>query len=420
MSCNLQLQRNSKVFFSTIDINGGAAVGDMTPGNTWQIEVLAGYAVSQATATQDITPLESGTTPDRSSTRFNTALNPVDWNFQTYVRPTGSNDIDANNHGGTASSNVAPVADWQLWQALFNNQAPATSTKENSAWQDGGSYDTGTRVTSANVAAHNANFGSAQENHLYIQMDNVYYQVTSATVNEATLDAAIDSIATTTWTGFGSTLTELTSTKRNNAVSVFGGTLNDGTSVTANSSFHDLANTSSFHPWETYNVAGTSTTADFIKNKLSTISLFHTPDGGSASEYTFPITSLNWTYTNNIVYLTPEELNSLNNPIGNFAGVRQVSGSVSAYLKHDTDESAQFFRNILADTRVSHSTAANANIIVGGATAPYFSMYMPAVQFQLPVHAVEDIISVNIEYMAQEPSDSCGNGGEVQIFVGKS
>ena len=61
----------------------------MTPQNTWKLEVLAGFAMTSSAATQDITSLESGTTPDRSQQRFNTAINPVDWNFQVYLRPTG-------------------------------------------------------------------------------------------------------------------------------------------------------------------------------------------------------------------------------------------------------------------------------------------------------------------------------------------
>ena len=73
------------------------------------------------------------------------------------------------------------------------------------------------------------------ENHLYFKLDNVIYQVSNATVNQATVDAGIEEIATTTWAGFGTTLKELTGTPRNNAISVFGGVLNNGTTVTANS-----------------------------------------------------------------------------------------------------------------------------------------------------------------------------------------
>ena len=38
-----------------------------------------------------------------------------------------------------------------------------------------------------------------------------------------------------TWSGFGTTMKELTGTPRDDAVSVFGGVLNSGSSVTANS-----------------------------------------------------------------------------------------------------------------------------------------------------------------------------------------
>ena len=81
---SLNLQRNSEVFFSTVDLINGAAMTDMKPNNTWKLEVLAGFAMTSSSATQDITSLESGTDPDRSQQRFNTSINPVDWNFQGY------------------------------------------------------------------------------------------------------------------------------------------------------------------------------------------------------------------------------------------------------------------------------------------------------------------------------------------------
>ena len=74
---SLNLQRNSEVFFSTVDLVNGGAVSSMMPDNTWKLEVLAGFAVTSSAATQDITSLESGTSPDRSQQRFNTAINPV-------------------------------------------------------------------------------------------------------------------------------------------------------------------------------------------------------------------------------------------------------------------------------------------------------------------------------------------------------
>ena len=120
----LNLQRNSEVFFSTIDLSGGAAATAMTASNTWKVEVLAGFALTSSSATTDITSLESGTSPDRSQQRFNTAINPVDWNFQAYLRPTGVTvTADAASPGTAANTtdngNSMPIADWFLWQSLI-------------------------------------------------------------------------------------------------------------------------------------------------------------------------------------------------------------------------------------------------------------------------------------------------------------
>ena len=130
---SLNLQRNSEVFYSTVDLINGAAVTSMNNENTWKLEVLAGFAVSSSAATQDITSLESGTDPDRSQQRFNTAINPVDWNFQAYLRPTGVTvTADAASPGTAANTtdngNSMPIADWFLWQSLITATKPASGT----------------------------------------------------------------------------------------------------------------------------------------------------------------------------------------------------------------------------------------------------------------------------------------------------
>ena len=71
----INLQRNTEVFMSTVDLNGTGVASSMNPQNTWRLEVLAGYAFNQSATNQDITTLESGNTPDRSTQRFNTAVN---------------------------------------------------------------------------------------------------------------------------------------------------------------------------------------------------------------------------------------------------------------------------------------------------------------------------------------------------------
>lgn len=419
MPVQLQLQRDSEVFFSTKNLAGGDAFSSLTPANTWKIEVLAGFATSQAAGTQDISSSESGLNPDRSSRRFNINVQPVNWNFQTYLRPTGAETSGQNAATSAQSSNVKPVADWMLWQAIASNTAPANGGSEQSAWQNGGVFDTQQSTGAANVAATTFNYASAQENHLYVKMDNVIYQVANAAIESAEVSGAIDGIAMTTWTGLGTNLIELTGATRNAAVSVFGGILNSGTAVTANSNAYALTAVASYHPWAQMNVAGSITSASFIKNRLGTVVMAHQTEAGVTSSYTFPITNMSVSVKNNITYLTPEELSKLNQPIGQYAGAREITGSVSAYLRADTNGSAQFLRNILADTRPNFSQYANANIRIGGNSSPYVAFYMPAVQFQIPTHNITDIISVDMQFKAQESLAREGTGGELVIFAKK-
>ena len=421
---SLNLQRNSEVFMSTVDLINGAQVTAMTPENTWKLEVLAGFAVTSSAATQDITSLESGTDPDRSQQRFNTAINPVDWNLQVYLRPTGAITgaaADTTDAGTNQTGNVKPVADWFMWQSMVSNTKVASGVTEQSVWESGGKLRTTNVAAGTGSHSTRSNFSTATENHMYFKLDNVFYQVSNATVNQATVDAGIEEIATVTWTGFGTTLKELTDLPRNNAVSVFGGILNDGSTVTANSNVSEATETVAYHAFNQMNVAGSIGTNSFIKNRLSTIEFHHQASAGASDEkFTFPVTALTFDYNNNITYLTPEELAALNEPIGQFTGTRAITGSATMYLRSGDLESAGFLRNISEDSRTSSAQTSNANLIVGGSTAPYVAFQLDAVQFEFPQLATEDVISMTVNFVGQEPTASKGTGGEVSIFAAKS
>jgi hypothetical protein len=105
-------------------------------------------------------------------------------------------------------------------------------------WATNGILRTRETVRQANVMASKSNFPTATENHIYMKTDNVFYQIVNATVNEAAVDASIDGIAMTSWSGNGTKLVELTSAvaspaahARDRAVLVFGGILANGTTV---------------------------------------------------------------------------------------------------------------------------------------------------------------------------------------------
>lgn len=409
MPSALNLQRNSEVYMSTVDLSSAGAGTNMTPSNTWRVEILAGYAASQSSATQDITSLESGLTPDRSTQRFNTAVNPTEWNFQTYLRPTGVTD--------TAAGASTPLADWFLWQGLLSNTPYAVgvgaTSQVTSTWEDGGVFRTATRPAASNVSAHMSNFAVAPEYQLYMKLDNVVYQIKNATVNEASVDAAIDGIATTSWSGFGTHFIELTDTARDNFISVSGGVLNNGSPAAANVS--DVADTAeaTYHAWSEFGGVKSA----FIKNRLSAIDIKHTTVGGSPATYLFPVTGLGFTYSNGLTYLTPEELAALNMPIGQFTGAKTITGNFTAYLRAGADDSAQFLRNIVNDTRTSIAQASSANLKIGGAVAPFVAFNMPAVQYNFPTHSTEDILSISVEFLAQEPTASRGTGSELTMIV---
>lgn len=374
MSC-LNLQRNSEIFFSTVQIVGNSTVAttDFTPANTWKVEVLAGFAATAGAATQDITSMESGLTPDRSQKRFNTAINPVDWNFQTYVRPTGNA--------------TRPLADWYLWQALMDDTSVATTQ-----WSAGA------------IDSTNSNFATAQENYMYIKLDQLVYQVNKATVNQLTVDAGIEEIATATWTGFGTELVEITETAD---LTIF------NTVFAAAGASTDTTATAKYHPFDIIDATGTDVTNAFIKNRLSTVTVTH---GGAT--YPFAVTAMSFEYNNNITYLTPEELSNLNAPIGQFTGTRGVSGSLTMYLRGGTDESAQLLRNIYADSSTNSAATSSATINVGGSTGTYVTLAMSNVQFEFPQIAIEDNIAVSVNYVAQE--SDCAVADEVVVTAAKA
>ena len=190
-----------------------------------------------------------------------------------------------------------PVADSILSTAIITNPSRASGAEIRSTWQTDGKFSLAERTAGANAFQHSSNFATASEYHIYFKMDNVIYQVSNATVNQATIDAAVDGIATTTWTGFGTNLIELRGDPRDNAVATFGGILNAGTTLTANSNAYETTADASYHPWNSYNVSGSIASASFIKNRLSTIDVKHAPSTvGAGVDFTFPVTALSFDY----------------------------------------------------------------------------------------------------------------------------
>lgn len=103
------LVRNAKVFF-TSDVNASTGViteTALTAGGTQELSVMNGFSFSQNVDAQTITVSEAGDTPARGQRSFNSALQPVDFSFTTYIRPRG------------ASAATVNADELCLWNALF-------------------------------------------------------------------------------------------------------------------------------------------------------------------------------------------------------------------------------------------------------------------------------------------------------------
>lgn len=108
---SFNLIRNSKVWFTT-NVNsttGAVNTSGFTTSNTQELAVLDGFTFSQGTNQDTVQISEAGSTPVRGQRSFNTALNPVDISFSTYVRPYLSTTVKADE---------AP-----LWNALLSAYA---------------------------------------------------------------------------------------------------------------------------------------------------------------------------------------------------------------------------------------------------------------------------------------------------------
>lgn len=401
----LQLQRNSEVFYSSVDLQSTASTA-MTPSNTWKLDILSGFAVSADSITRQITHSQHGNTIDRSVASYTIGRNPVDWNFTVYLRATGAEQPTVA--GGTspyssASGNAKPTADWFLWQALISNTAPA-GTGEQSTWYGQGKISTSSYAASLGSHASRSSSASRPEGFLYFKLDNIIYAVSNATVNSASLNAGISEIVTVEWNGKGSKLTELTGGPRDRAVTVFGGTLNSGATAVANSNVTTLSRQSSYHPYGRMNVSGAVSTAPYIKNRLSVVEL-----GYNSNTYTFPVTAFSFEYNNAIKHIEREQLGLINNVATGYSVERNISGSISMYLRSGDNASAKFLREISTIETQDIGVSANTRIYIGGRTGPYFLAEMPATSFSYPSIAVEDVLGLSANFIAHETAPRAAN-----------
>lgn len=355
MAQQLYFSRDTKLY-----IEIGSAV--------WEVPVLDGFSFSQATNVSEISLAEmedSSGNSKRGRRAFNDSLAPAEWSFSTYVRPfisagtgAGAADTAANHHA------VEEV----LWALMVGDAAYASNTFT------GFTSDT----TDLNISFANSNKSTLGTASLYFVVGNAnkkVYKLTSAVVNEATLNFEIDGIATIDWTGFASEVVD------------------DTASGLPTATIYEAINS----------------TDNFIRNRLTQLTIAPTtqdPDGDSVDEleaaYDLTLTGGSITITNNITYIVPEELGVVNIPIGHVTGGRAVSGDFTCYLLKDTaatDKSTDFFQDLKSITNVV-TNSFDLTFKVGGTTAPFLTLQTPTAHVDIPTHSIEDVISLTTSFNA--------------------
>ena len=247
------------------------------------------------------------------------------------------------------------------------------------------------------------------------------YKLENAVVNEASIDFDIDGIATINWSGMAGQIKEVPTGLGAGQVTAQDAapTASAAKALWIDTNDSDkiyISTGSGSSSWYAVIDEGSTDTGNFIRNRLTNLTLapetnfqtdtsFTNAAGNSDSyetSYSVAITGGNVTISNNISYLTPEELGKVNQPIEHVTGTRTVTGSLTCYLA-SSDAATNRSRDLFADLVSDVNTVINKFAItlqVGGTdtTKPRFQIDMPTAHLEIPSHSIEDVISLETNF----------------------
>jgi hypothetical protein len=241
---------------------------------------------------------------------------------------------------------------------------------DGTAWSDAASVGT--------VVATSSNVHQLQKFGLVIVLDATTFVIDDCVVNTATIDFGLDAIASIQWAGQGKFLRQIATP----------------TFVDADTWSGSLAG----------DFKTKVTTAPYIANKLSVVTLDSELSGGTA--YTLALTGGSLTITNNITYLTPANLGVVNQPATYFTGTRGITGTLNCYLRTGATNSAGLMSALLTSSTTDVDPAFRAIIKVGGTGADRVEFDMPAIVLSIPSVNTEQVVSTAITFTAQGSANS--------------
>lgn len=378
---SFNLIRNSRVFFTTnVNSSGTVLLTGLTKTNTFELQVQDGFSFSQNTTQETVTVNEAGATPVRGQRSFNTALEPVDWSFSTYMRPKFEEATVIN--ASPDADDFVNCEESVLWNALAGTAAIG---------QAGAGWTTTVGLTPVStVAFGNSNAHQLQRFGLIIAFESAVYVINNCAVESATIDFGLDAIASIAWAGRGTTMSQVATTTL--ADDVANGEVDLSGGLTGAAKIRDTA-------------------AKYIANKLSTMTLSRTTfQGQGAKTYTLALTGGSLTIANNLTYLTPANLGTVNVPVAQFTGTRAISATVNCYLRTGTNESATLLSDLLTMSATDDENQFNCQIDLGGsANSNRVTFLMPFTMLGIPAITTEQVISSTITLMPQAGSTTAYN-----------
>ena len=234
--------------------------------------------------------------------------------------------------------------------------------------------------------------------NIFFALENTTYRLNDCQVNQVEVDFSIDGIATLSWSGNATSIDQVTTAIEDPSKALHAKPSGTDTSTTVSTYV------------EQYNYVDITgpDDADYLRNKLSTLSLVVAAQGGGASAggldaktYDIAITGGSITIANNITYLTPETLGQVDKPIGSFSGARQISGSLTCYLDTKNNGSNQLLSDLSAATGLI-SPQFDMSLFMGNAsgTVPNVEFDIPKAHLSIPTIETADVISTSIEFAA--------------------
>lgn len=432
MAQQLYFSRDSKLFVEWSGTTG-----------LWEVPILDGFSFSQATNASEITLAEMESTAGssrRGRRLFNDSLAPVEWSFSTYMRPFksagggGANDADS----ATEVHSVEEVL-WALMAAADTYGSYAFTRATNAV--SGPVVTPATASKTVTFAESNRSVLPTATLYFFVNTaaaNPVVYKLTNAAVNEAAIDFDVDGIATINWSGFAKEITDFSGyVKRQTTLPVYTDTTVDGSTIAVGDIWIDSDNDDAFHIMSNVtdgNEAsvqaideGTAATNNFIRNRLTQLAITADdsttfPGASSNGVYTLTLTGGNITITNNLTYLVPEELGTVNKPIENITGARTVTGNFTCYLTfEDTGNagtSTDFFNDLTTTAALQKVVNAfDLTFKVGGATAdnsqPEVHFHLDKAHIEIPSHSIEDVISLETTFHGL--GEAIGDTDEVDI-----